>query len=99
MTTLSAERRAEYRALARYTTQLHVVSTDLLALLDMVEAGEAMQERCAQVCEDQKQGFLSPQYASNQPLGSMLERFACDCCAAAIRDLPAPPAPESGDER
>lgn len=45
----------------------------------------AERERCAKVCEDQKAGFLSPEYASNQPLGSLTERFACDECAQAIR--------------
>jgi len=42
-------------------------------------------ERCAKVCEDQKVGFLSQEYAFNQPLGSLTERFACDECAQAIR--------------
>ena len=46
---------------------------------------EAERERCAKVCEDQKIGFLSPEYSFNQPLGSLTERFACDECAQAIR--------------
>ncbi len=56
--------------------------------LEAGKAEESMRERAALACEAQKQGFLSPQYASNQPLGSMLERFACDECADAIRALP-----------
>lgn len=45
----------------------------------------AERERCAKVCENQAQQFLSPQYSFNQPLGSFLERFACGECADAIR--------------
>jgi len=45
----------------------------------------AERERCAKMCEAQKEAFLSPEYASNQPLGSLLERFACDECATSIR--------------
>ncbi len=44
-------------------------------------------EQCAQVAEAQKQDFLSPEYASNQPFGSFCERFACDEVAKAIRAL------------
>lgn len=44
-------------------------------------------EECAQVAEAQKQAFLSPEYASNQPFGSLCERFACDQVAEAIRAL------------
>jgi len=60
-----------------------IIARALLA--EREAATKAERERCANVCEEQKQGFLSPQYASNQPLGSMLERFACDECATAIR--------------
>ncbi len=44
-------------------------------------------EDAAKVCEDQQQVFLSPQYATGQPLSSFHERFACGQCAAAIRLL------------
>lgn len=44
-------------------------------------------EECALVAEAQKQEFLSPQYAVNQPFGSLCERFACDEVANAIRAL------------
>lgn len=50
----------------------------------------AMRERCAQACEDQAASFLSPQYATGQPLSSFPERFACQQCADAIRNLPIP---------
>jgi hypothetical protein len=44
-------------------------------------------EECALVAEAQKQEFLSPEYAANQPFGSICERFACDEVAKAIRSL------------
>jgi hypothetical protein len=44
-------------------------------------------EDAAKACEDQQQAFLSPQYATGQPLSSFHERFACGQCAAAIRLL------------
>lgn len=56
-----------------------------LATLIVAEAIVAERERCAKICEAQKEGFLSPEYASNQPLGSLPERFACDECAQSIR--------------
>jgi len=68
---------------------------DLFSVLDLatpkppVDAG-AMRERCAQACEDQAASFLSPQYATGQPLSSFQERFACQQCADAIRNLPIP---------
>ena len=33
--------------------------------------------RCAAVCDEQEQDFLSPEYAVGQPLSSLNERFAC----------------------
>jgi hypothetical protein len=42
-------------------------------------------EACAKVAEDQAQEFLSPEYATGQPLSSHSERFACKAVAAAIR--------------
>lgn len=56
------------------------------AVLAMHKIILAERERCAAVCEDQAQLFLSPQYASNQPIGSITERFACAECATAIRN-------------
>lgn len=49
-------------------------------------------EACAKVAEEQAAQFLSPQYATGQPLSSFPERFACGACADAIRTLaPAKP--------
>ena len=64
---------------AEYEQAVHVLAGSF------VRAILAERERCAKICEDQKAGFLSPQYASNQPFGSITERFACDECAKAIR--------------
>ena len=49
---------------------------------------EDMRERAVAECKRQSEAFLSPQYAFNQPIGSLTERFACDECATAIRSLP-----------
>lgn len=48
-------------------------------------AVKAERERCAKIAEDQAIAFLSPEYASEQPLGSFCERFACERVAEAIR--------------
>jgi len=47
---------------------------------------EGLQE-AADACEAQKVSFLSPEYATHQPLSSYSERFACGVCAAAILAL------------
>jgi len=47
-------------------------------------------EECAKVAEAQAQAFLSPEYASNQPFGSLCERF--EEVAKAIRALAIPSA-------
>lgn len=44
-------------------------------------------EACAKACEEQALQFLSPEYATGQPLSSITERFACSQCASAIRAL------------
>ena len=45
---------------------------------------EAMLE-AAGIAEKERDGFLSPEYAFTQPIGSIQERFACNQVAAAIR--------------
>jgi len=40
--------------------------------------------RCIEIIREQREGFLSEQYATPQPIGSFNERFACDACADAI---------------
>ena len=39
------------------------------------------------MAEAQKQAFLAPEYASNQPLGSICERFACEVWISAEERL------------
>lgn len=50
------------------------------------EAIAAEREACAQVAEAKAQDYLSPQYATGQPLSSFAERFACKQIAKAIRE-------------
>lgn len=42
--------------------------------------------RCIEIVRETREGFLSEQYATPQPLGSMMERFACDQVADAIEN-------------
>lgn len=44
-------------------------------------------EEAAKVAETCRDEFLSPQYATPQPIGSVAERFACSKVAEAIRSL------------
>jgi hypothetical protein len=43
-------------------------------------------ERCAKLADNKAVEFLSPEYATGQPLSSFAERFACTQVAEAIRD-------------
>lgn len=51
----------------------------------ILKAREDEREEIIRECEAQKEAFLSPEYAANQPLGSLCERFAIDECIKAIR--------------
>ena len=42
-------------------------------------------EEAARVAEEVRDGFLSPEYATGQPLSSFQERFACNQVVDAIR--------------
>lgn len=44
-----------------------------------------IREHYAGVAEKKAEAFLSPEYATGQPLSSLQERFACKQVAAAIR--------------
>lgn len=55
-------------------------------------------EMAAGACEAQIEGFLSPEYTTDQPSGSFGERFACATCADAIRALKTTPPKESRKE-
>lgn len=45
----------------------------------------AEREACAKVCEELRDIFLSPRYATGQPMSSIRERFAAGRCAELIR--------------
>ena len=62
-----------------------VASAEHVLAVSFARAILAEHERCAVKCEDQAKIFLSPEYATGQPLSSIMERFACEQCAAAIR--------------
>lgn len=49
------------------------------------EEREAEREACAKVCEEVRDVFASPRYATGQPLSSIRERFAAGQCVEAIR--------------
>jgi hypothetical protein len=55
---------------------------------ERVIAVTMMREAAAHACEEQARLFLSPEYATGQPLSSFNERFACKECADAIRAIP-----------
>lgn len=51
----------------------------------IAEATARERERCIAAIEAQKAIFMSPEYATGQPLSTFQERFACDQCIEAIR--------------
>ncbi len=42
--------------------------------------------RCLEIIRETRDGFLSEEYATDQPLSSFQERFACTQCAEAIEN-------------
>ena len=58
---------------------------DLFSGRQLIAAVLAEREACAKVCEKQIKIFLSPQYATGQPLSSFRERHAVASCVEAIR--------------
>jgi len=70
-------------------------TTGLMRAISEVHSGSAdearqiiavLMEEAAKICEAQQQVFLSSQYATNQPMSSFGERFACGQCAKEIRN-------------
>lgn len=55
-----------------------------------------LMEHAALICEEQQAVFLSPEYATGQPLSSFGERFACGQCAKIIREAAGLPDPHGG---
>lgn len=90
--------KAEFQASFVPPAQCGVLTHDAVdkaAAWDAVAAARADErrktiEQCAEVAEAQVKEFLSPQYAANQPFGSVCERFACAEVAKAIRALSLP---------
>lgn len=54
-------------------------------LAERTSTRNATLEEAAKICEQQRESFLSPEYATGQPSTSFFERFACGECAIAIR--------------
>lgn len=67
----------------------------MAALSAQLEAANAQADRARDdalaeaiaACDEMRTEFLSPQYATNQPLSSHSERFACSSCATSIQAL------------
>ncbi|HVA92152.1 MAG TPA: hypothetical protein VNL71_20190 [Chloroflexota bacterium] len=57
------------------------------------EGFEAAKLAAIALCEEQRTIFLSPEYATGQPLSSLQERFACSRCVEAIAALKPEPKP------
>lgn len=53
---------------------------------EVTKAVRAAYEQAALICEEIERKFLLPKYATDQPLSSYSERFACRECARAIRN-------------
>jgi hypothetical protein len=53
-----------------------------------VSAMERTRDAAVAECKAQQITFLSPEYATGQPLSSFSERFACGQCATAIFEMP-----------
>lgn len=70
----------EARAAAANGIAEQTRDAELAARLQALEEAAKVAERCAQ-------DFLSPQYATPQPVGSIQERFACSTVADNIRSL------------
>lgn len=79
-------------ALKGYEEVIAAIHSHYADALDRLQADhdavrrEAL-EAAVRIAERTRDQFLSTQYATNQPLGSFSERFACDTVADAIRSL------------
>jgi hypothetical protein len=61
----------------------------------IMAATERATEQAIAACERQKAIFSTNEYATPQPIGGLMERFACDQCIAEIRRNDAPVASNS----
>ncbi len=57
------------------------------ALASVAQARRDALEDAIAACEKEQRGFLSAEYATPQPIGSISERFGCGACIAAVRSL------------
>ena len=79
---------SEYQAIIdkmRRDEPINASDAIVYAQQQIKDAVEEEREACAKVAEDEARIFLSPSYATGQPLSSINERFACKQVAAAIR--------------
>lgn len=53
----------------------------------MAAIRDAALDEAAEACIEQREAYLSPQYATGQPLSSIMERMACTTCSDAILAL------------
>ena len=56
----------------------------------LADARERALGEAVAACREQQQVFLSPEYATGQPLASFQERFACGRCLQEIEALRSP---------
>jgi hypothetical protein len=50
-----------------------------------MEIDRATVAKCIEIIRGVRDGFLSPEYATDQPMSSFSERFACDAAIAEIQ--------------
>lgn len=89
--------RAHFRALVRAVL---TAAADHNREAAAYQAGRrAGLEEAIEACLEEQRTFSSPKYATEQPLSSFGERFACGQCADAIRTLIDKDAPPRAQER
>ena len=60
----------------------------LAAVQSAMESGARMGlDAAANACKENLIGFLDPAYATNQPVSSLMERFACGECLRSIEAI------------
>lgn len=67
------------------TEMRHGVCIPCCTIAELREALRTEREACAKIADAKAIEYLSPKYATGQPLSSLSERFACKQIAEAIR--------------
>jgi hypothetical protein len=80
----------EWHAWSGYNAGELLPAIERAILAERQRAAEEMRGLAVDACKEEERAFLSPQYATSQPLSSMMERFACGRCAEAIAAIPLP---------